>query len=134
MLHFNIHLFFVIFAGGVQMFKRKGKHEEVKLPENVLALFKRAVLKLPYDLNEEKIQRLLKVIEHVSLESTERLVVKGSKSPGLYVMVSGQVEAISNNGVALRVVKNGDFFGDVSTFFEVTSPVTVRAYEGYVPA
>ena len=115
------------------MFKRKGKRDEVKLPENVLALFKRAVLKLPFDLNEEQIQRLLKVIERVSLESTERLVVKGSKSPGLYVIVSGQVEAISNDGIALRVDKNGEFFGDVSTFFDITSPVTVRAYEGYVP-
>ena len=113
------------------MFKRKGKNEKGKLPENVLILFKRALFKLPYDLNDKQIDGFVKAAELTTLDTTERLVVKGAKSPGLFVPVSGKVEAINSTGkIALRLVKKGDFFGDVSAFFGVPCPVSVRAYEG----
>lgn len=112
-------------------FKRKGKREEVKLPENILRLFKAAVLKLPFNLDDEKLKSLIRTVEYVTLDTTERMAVKGRKSPGLYITVSGRVEAISNNaGIALRVFKKGDFFGDVSTFFDIPCPVSVRVHEG----
>jgi CRP-like cAMP-binding protein len=113
------------------MFKRKSKRNESKLPESNIVLFRKAVQRLPYDLNESQIQALIKVIEYINLETTEHVVVKRNMSPGLYVVVSGKVEAVSSNGgIALRLIKKGDLFGEISTFFGSNCPVTIRAQEG----
>jgi signal-transduction protein with cAMP-binding, CBS, and nucleotidyltransferase domain len=112
------------------MFKRKSKRNENRVAEGNILLFKKAVQKLPFDISESQIKSLIKAIECINLETTERVVIKRIMSPGLYIVVSGIVEAISNGGIALRRIKKGDFFGDVSTFFGTNSPVTVRAQEG----
>ncbi|CAB3977483.1 Hypothetical predicted protein [Paramuricea clavata] len=113
------------------MFKRKSKRNESKIPGSNIVLFKKAVQRLPFDLNESQIQALIKVIEYINLETTEHVVVKRNMSPGLYVVVSGKVEAVnSNGGIALRLIKKGDFFGEVSTFFGSNCPVTIRGQEG----
>ncbi len=113
------------------MFKRKSKRTESKVTEDNILLFKKAVQKLPYDITESQIKALRKAIEYINLETTEHVVIKRNMSPGLYVVVSGKVEAVSSNiGIALRLLKKGDFFGEVSTFFSTNSPVTVRAQAG----
>ena len=112
------------------MFKRKSKRNENKVAEGNILLFKNALQKLPLDVSERQVKALIKVIEYTKLQTTERIVIKRIMSPGLYIVVSGIVEAISNSGIALRRIKKGDFFGDVSTFFGTNSPVTVRAQEG----
>ena len=114
------------------MFKRKSKRTDSKLPDSSILLFKKAVQKLPYDINDTRIHALIKAIEHISLETTESVVSKRNKSPGLYVVVSGKVEAISSGGVALRFLKKGDFFGEISTFWGTNCPITIRGQEGYV--
>ena len=114
------------------MFKRKNKRNDSKLPDSSILLFKNAVQKLPYDINDTNIQALIKAVEHISLETTEHIVLKRNISPGLYVVASGKVETISSGGLALRFIKKGDFFGEISTFWGTNCPVTIRGHEGYV--
>lgn len=115
------------------MFKRKSKRSESKISENNILLFRNAVQNLPVEVNESEIQVLIKTIEHVSLEGTECVVIKRNMSPGLFVVVSGKVEAVNSNGrVSLRLLKKGDVFGEISTFFGTSCPVTIKAQEGWV--
>lgn len=112
------------------MFKKKSKRSGIKLAESSVLLFKKAVQKLPVDVNEGQIQSLIEAIECTNYGATEHVVVKRNLSPGLYVVISGKVEAVSNSGVAVRLIKKGDFFGELSTFFGIPAPITVRAQEG----
>ena len=112
------------------MFKRKSKRNENKLTESNILLFKKAVQKLPFDISEKQIEVLMKAVEHVILDTSEHVVIKRNKSPGLYIVISGKVEAVSSNGgIALRLIKKGDFLGELSTFFGINCPVTVRAHQ-----
>lgn len=116
----------------VAMFKRRNKRGGNKFSEKDIFILKRVIINLPFDnIDESRFQSLLKNVERVNVKETQVVLDKGKLSPGLYIVAAGQVEGISVKGrLAIRFFRPADFFGDISTFFSIPSPLTVSAKEG----
>lgn len=66
-------------------------------------------------LKASEIARLLRLAEHICFADSENIFVEGSEPTGFYVLTRGQVELRSSSGF-IKVLKEGDFVGDISLF------------------
>lgn len=56
--------------------------------------------------------RYTKLFQQVHLEPNDKLFHRGEPAFSLYVVKTGQIDLVDENGVAVRSVEKGDFFGE----------------------
>lgn len=78
----------------------------------------------------EEIQTIVEVSERVAYRAGEQIVVEGSPTDGMYVILSGSAEITHGSGeqpVLLATLEEGDFFGELSLVDTEPRSATVTA-------
>jgi MFS family permease len=72
------------------------------------------------------IEHLARSVREESVEPGETVIEQGQVGESFYVIVAGEVEVMAN-GRLLRVLSNGDSFGEIALLRDVPRTTTVRA-------
>jgi len=86
---------------------------------------------LPIALDQRVTDEVVRRVELVQIEDTARtLLKKDHDPPGIYVLLSGNVEVVSEGQkFVLRRIKEGDCFGEVSVLFNIKCTADVKAVD-----
>jgi CRP-like cAMP-binding protein len=89
------------------------------------------------DLEQDRLDTLLSVLEEVTFNQGEWVLRRGQENVGLYVIVDGEV-GIQLNDEEIAVLSKGSFFGEISVLLEEPTVADVLARTPlrclYVPA
>lgn len=98
------------------------------LPPDAINILANCLNRLPLILDKRIRDEVIRRVELVETEDVpEVLLRKGHDSPGIYVLVSGNVNVVSENQkFVLRQIKAGDCFGEVSVLFNLKCTAEVR--------
>lgn len=98
------------------------------LPPDAINILANCLNRLPLILDKRIRDEVIRRVELVETEDVpEVLLRKGHDSPGIYVLVSGNVNVVSENQkFVLRQIKAGDCFGEVSVLFNLKCTADVR--------
>ena len=84
--------------------------------------------KLPLAFDKDSAQKLLYKLEEKSHSCGDLILKKDKMSPGIFIILKGKFDVLgSNEKCTIRHLKAGDFFGEVSCFYNVPSTCTVVA-------
>ena len=72
------------------------------------------------------IEHLARSVREESVEPGETVIEQGQVGESFYVIVAGEVE-VRKNGRLLRVLSDGDSFGEIALLRDVPRTTTVRA-------
>ncbi|KXJ23735.1 cGMP-dependent protein kinase, isozyme 1 [Exaiptasia diaphana] len=98
------------------------------LSQEARTKFQNWLEKFPFDLKSPQIQSVLNASRVLDVESSKVLLRKGEIPAGLYVVVSGKFEVLSEGeNFVLREIGEGDCFGEVSVMYNTKCTATVRA-------
>lgn len=85
--------------------------EAVEALENCFQTF-------PLNIKDAQRETLIREVEVKRFTRAKIVLKKGEQSDGIYVVVSGRVQLVTENGaVVLKEIVGGDFFGEVSVIF-----------------
>ena len=85
---------------------------------------------MPYEINLPRIARLLGVIDIVSVGPGEFLFREGDGADALYIVKSGVVQVIAEDGVVYDTVGGGDIVGELAIVDEGARSASVFAHTG----
>ena len=87
--------------------------------------------KLPVVFDQRVRDEVVRRVELVQTEDTARILLKkGHDPPGIYVLLSGNVNVVSESQeFVLRKIKEGDCFGEVSVLFNIKCTADVRTVD-----
>ncbi|XP_078618314.1 uncharacterized protein LOC144885949 [Branchiostoma floridae x Branchiostoma japonicum] len=112
----------------------RNRNQTSDLTEQVYQLISRCLYSLPLPqgsgsqaVNDALVERVTKYFTKVEFEDAE-ILKRGEPAKGIFVVIEGLVEVVSDEDshIVLASVSEGDFFGEVSTLFNVPSSATVR--------
>lgn len=87
--------------------------------------------KLPVVFDQRVRDEVVRRVELIQTEDTARILLKkGHDPPGIYVLLSGNVNVVSESQeFVLRKIKEGDCFGEVSVLFNIKCTADVRTVD-----
>lgn len=107
---------------------RSTKTSSTLSPAESRTKFQNWMKRFPFDLKSPQTQGVLNALRVLDVESSKVLLRKGENAAGLYVVVSGKFEVLSQGEkFVLREIGEGDCFGDVSVMYNAECTATVRA-------
>ena len=97
------------------------------LPQEAVEKLVSCLKKLPLALERSTRNEVIRRVELKEITSPGLVIRKGQEPVGIYVLVSGNVEAVSKGQkFVLREIQDGDCFGEVSVLFGRRCTVDVR--------
>ncbi|MFZ9596154.1 MAG: cyclic nucleotide-binding domain-containing protein [Bdellovibrionia bacterium] len=89
-------------------------------------------IKLLQSLNQNNLERLISLGQHLRVESHTNIIIEGELSWGLYLLLEGTAGIFKTNKLTgdhydLAQLKGGSFFGELSLLDENPRTATVRA-------
>ncbi|KAI8498513.1 hypothetical protein Bbelb_237150 [Branchiostoma belcheri] len=112
----------------------RNRNQTSELTEQVYQLISRCLYSLPLPqgtgsqaVNDALVERVTKYFTKVEFEDAE-ILKRGEPAKGIFVVIEGLVEVVSDedNKIVLSSVTDGEFFGEVSTLFNMPTSATVR--------
>lgn len=80
-------------------------------------------------LDEYKIQNLVTFLKHQRFEKGDIIIKKGEAGKNLYVIASGKVEVLGDDGVRIAVLGKGEVFGEMSLLSGDPVGATIKVME-----
>lgn len=104
------------------------------LPPEAVNTLANCLNTLPLVLDKRVRDEVIRRVELIETEETpEVLLSKGHDPSGIYVLVSGNVNVMSENqNFVLREIPAGDCFGEVSVLFNMKCTADVKTTNRYV--
>ena len=66
------------------------------------------------DLNPNELQEISSIVNKVHYKKGDIITDQNSKARDVYVLIEGRVDIVSNNGVPLYRISNGEIFGELA--------------------
>lgn len=79
--------------------------------------------------DEESIKQLMGVLEMKRFSVGDTIIQKGEPGRNLFIIASGRVEVLADDGIRIAVLGKGEVFGEMSLIREQPRVATVRAME-----
>eukprot|EP00057_Strongylocentrotus_purpuratus_P029634 XP_011684108.1 PREDICTED: uncharacterized protein LOC100888053 [Strongylocentrotus purpuratus] len=115
-------------GGGTSKTKPQEGATGLNLTKDERRFLQRCLYSLPFPpgtINAEMVAAASKMIERLEYHDPVKILTKGGRAKGIYILVKGQVKVISASDEPVAILSPGDFFGEISTLFYV--PVTATA-------
>ena len=81
----------------------------------------------PFSINDDQRESMIRSVAVKQFTTPEIILKKGEETQGIYIVVSGRVQVVSENqAFVLREVSEGDYFGEVSVLFKTKCTADVR--------
>ncbi|KAK2558016.1 hypothetical protein P5673_019584 [Acropora cervicornis] len=119
-------------GGGSQMLSPSSETlANPSLTSDAINTLTNCLKELPIALDQRVTDEVVRRVELVQIEDTARtLLKKDHDPPGIYVLLSGNVEVVSEGQkFVLRRIKEGDCFGEVSVLFNIKCTADVKAVD-----
>lgn len=101
------------------------------LTSDAISTLTNCLKELPIVLDQRVTDEVVRRVELVQIEDTTRtLLKKDHDPPGIYVLLSGNVDVVSEGQkFVLRRIKEGDCFGEVSVLFNIKCTADVKTVD-----
>ncbi len=99
----------------------KGKEEDVSALVSLLYLFP-----IFQTLEDHEIQQLVPLLKLKKFPSGQVIMKKGDPGSNLYIVISGTVEALLEDGTTLRAMERGEVFGEISLLIGTPVGATIK--------
>ncbi len=70
---------------------------------------------------------VIRALQSCTVESGETIIQQGETANEMFFICRGEVEVIDNTGKTLKILKDGDFFGEVGILMATSRTASVRA-------
>ena len=95
------------------------------IPPDKFEKFLICLKELPFDVNESEFKNIAENLKVATFDENDVILKKGELGKGIYLVVDGFCTVVTDSGDVLRVVKDQDFFGEVSSFYDKACSATV---------
>ena len=101
------------------------ENQNTTIPIDQFNKFLNCLKAMPFDIDENEFQNIAAHLQIVTVDKGESILEKGRRGKGIYLVASGGCEVLSDTNEVLRVIKDEDFFGEVSSFYGRPCTTTV---------
>ncbi|MEK9149238.1 MAG: cyclic nucleotide-binding domain-containing protein [Candidatus Desantisbacteria bacterium] len=78
-------------------------------------------------LSEEELYEIAKRLKVIHIENDQTIIQEGEESSSFYILWSGEVDVMAKNRMIVRLLKKGEYFGEISLIGETKPTATVKA-------